>query len=54
MGERYGVVLGLCLAAALVGGVIGGWMGRTAALPTQEGPAVAKILAAGGEIINEA
>jgi hypothetical protein len=46
MGERYGVVLGLCLATALVGGGIGWWMGRTAAIATQEGPSWRKILAA--------
>lgn len=46
MAERYGVVLGLCLAAALVGGVIGRWIGQTAAVPAQENPAATKILAA--------
>ena len=43
MGERYGVVLGLCLATALVGGGIGWWMGRTAAIATQEGQAGARF-----------
>jgi hypothetical protein len=46
MGERRAPVIGLCVASALVGGVIGGWMGQTGAGRAQDGTAAPKILGA--------
>lgn len=46
MGKRHRVATGLCLALAIVGGIIGGWLKQTVSVTVQERPAVATVLAA--------
>jgi hypothetical protein len=46
MGERRYSVIGLCCVSALLGGMIGGWMGRTKPVEAQEQTAASKVVAA--------